>query len=64
MRERDQVWEHGENLFPGFKCKYYMKEFRGGGGTRLKEHLAGESKNIARCTKYTLNIRVTEPPQK
>jgi hypothetical protein len=29
MGERDQVWEHRENLFPGFKCKYCLKEFRG-----------------------------------
>jgi hypothetical protein len=34
--------EHGKNLFSGFKCKYYLKEFRGGGDTRLKEHLAGK----------------------
>jgi hypothetical protein len=38
----DQVWEHGGNLFSGFKCKYCVKEFRGGGATRLKEHLAGK----------------------
>jgi hypothetical protein len=27
MGERDVVWEHGENLFRGFKCKYCVKEF-------------------------------------
>jgi hypothetical protein len=40
MGESDVVWEHGENLFPGFKCKYCVKKIRGGGATRLKEHLA------------------------
>jgi hypothetical protein len=40
MEERDQVWEHRKNLFPGFKCKYCVKEFCGGGATMLKEHLA------------------------
>jgi hypothetical protein len=40
MGERDQVWEHGENLLPGFKCKCCIKEFHGGRATRLKEHLA------------------------
>jgi hypothetical protein len=35
MGERDVVWEHGENLFPGFKCKYCVKEFRSGRATRL-----------------------------
>jgi hypothetical protein len=29
MDEKDQVWEHGENLFLGFKCKYCLKEFQG-----------------------------------
>jgi hypothetical protein len=47
---RNQVWEHGENLFPGFKCKYCVKEFCGGGATRLKEHLAEKSGNVTRCT--------------
>jgi transposase-like protein len=45
MGERDQVWEHGKNLFPRFKCKYCVKEFCGGRVTRLK------SENVARCTK-------------
>jgi hypothetical protein len=49
MGERDQVSEHGENLFLGSKCKYCLKEFRGGGGTRLKEHLAGKSGNVSQC---------------
>jgi hypothetical protein len=57
MGDRDVVWEHGENLFPGFKCKYCVKEFHGGGATRLKEHLAGKSGNVARSTKCPLNIR-------
>jgi hypothetical protein len=40
MGERDVVWEHEENIFHEFKCKYCMKEFRGGGATRLNERLA------------------------
>jgi hypothetical protein len=56
MGERDVVWEHGENLFPGFKYKYCVKEFHGGGVTRLKEHLAEKSGNVARCTKYPPDI--------
>jgi hypothetical protein len=57
MGESDVVWEHGDNLFPGFKCKYCVKEFCGGGATRLKEHLAGGKGNVARCTKYPPDIR-------
>jgi hypothetical protein len=56
MGERDQLWEHGVNLFPGFKCKYCVKEFCGGGATRLKEHLAEKSGNVAQCTKCPLDI--------
>jgi hypothetical protein len=37
MGERDQVCEYEENLFPGFKCKYCVKEFHGGRVTRLKK---------------------------
>jgi hypothetical protein len=58
MGERDVVWEYGENLFPGFKCKYCVKEFCGGRATRLKEHLAGKSGNVARCTKCPPDIRM------
>jgi hypothetical protein len=53
---RDVVWEHRENLFSGFKCKYCVKEFCGGGAIRLKEHLAGECGNIAWCTKCPPDI--------
>jgi hypothetical protein len=34
-----------------------LKEFRGVGATRLKEHLAGKSGNISRCTKCPPDIR-------
>jgi hypothetical protein len=57
MGERDVVWEHRENLFPRFKCKYCVKEFRGDGATRLKEHLAEKSGNVAGCTKCPPDIR-------
>jgi hypothetical protein len=57
MGERDEVWQHGENLFPGFKCMYCLKEFRVGGATRLKEHLVGKCGNISRCNKCPLDIR-------
>jgi hypothetical protein len=39
MEERSVVWQLRENLFSGLKCKYCVKEFCGGGATRLKEHL-------------------------
>jgi hypothetical protein len=45
------VWKHGENFFPGFKCKCCLKIWRGVGATRLKEHLAGKTRNVVCCTK-------------
>jgi hypothetical protein len=48
--------EGGEFIF-GFKCKYYLKEFRGSGSTRLNEHLAEKNWNISWCTKCPLDIR-------
>ena len=40
-RDRDVVWEHGENLYPGWRCNYCHAQKGGGGATRLKQHLAG-----------------------
>jgi hypothetical protein len=57
MGERDQVGEYGENLFSRFKCKYCLKEFRGGETTRLKEHLTRKNENILWCTKCPPDIQ-------
>ena len=57
MADRDEVWTHGENLYPGFKCKYCLKTWKGGGATRLKEHLAGRSGNVASCTHAPPDVR-------
>jgi hypothetical protein len=56
MGERNQVWEHGDNLFPEFKCKYCVKEFCRGEATRLKEHLTEKSENVAQYTKCQPDI--------
>jgi hypothetical protein len=56
------VWEHGENLFLRFKYMYCVKEFRGDGATRLKEHLAGKMRmfrgapNVHRTYGTTFNV--------
>jgi len=57
MDDKDQVWEHGENLYPGFKCNYCLKSWRGAGCTRLKEHLAGRSGNVAPCSRTPPDVR-------
>jgi hypothetical protein len=48
-RERDRVWLHREKVGVGFKCKYCRETKSGGGGTRLKEHLAHRGKNVKKC---------------
>jgi hypothetical protein len=57
MGERDEMWQHGENLFFGFKCKYCLKEFREDVATRLNEHLVGKGGNISWCNKCPPDIR-------
>jgi hypothetical protein len=42
MGERDKVWEYGDNLFFGFKCKYCFKEFRRGEATKVEGAFGGE----------------------
>jgi hypothetical protein len=41
---KDLVWEHGEKIGIGFKCKYCRIQKDGGEATRLKEHLAHRGK--------------------
>ena len=41
----DPVWEHGEKVGNGWKCKYCHEQRNGGGATRLKEHLAQRGKD-------------------
>jgi hypothetical protein len=50
MSERqDPVWEHGDNIYPRFKCKYCKKQWKGGGATRFKQHLASRGGNVQGC---------------
>jgi len=45
----DPVWEHGEKVGNGWKCKYCHEQRNGGGATRLKEHLAQRGKDAKDC---------------
>jgi hypothetical protein len=49
---QDLVWEHGEKIGTGFKCKYCRVEKSGGGATRLKDHLVHQGKNV----RYSPNV--------
>ena len=44
------VWEHGENVYPRFRCKYCKSMKRGGGATRFKQHLAYRGSNVVGCS--------------
>jgi hypothetical protein len=56
-RDRDRVWLHGEKVGTGFKCKYCRETKSGGGGTRLKEHLAHRGKNVKKCPSVPPDIK-------
>ena len=53
----DDVWEHGVNTHPGFQCKYCKSTKKGGGATRLKEHLAGRGSNVVACSSVPPDVR-------
>ena len=55
MAGKDVVWEHGENLYPGWRCNYTQKG--GGGATRLKQHLAGRGGEVAHCRNVPPDVR-------
>src|SRR6266498_2658660 len=57
MAEKDLVWEHGENKHPGFRCKYCLREKKGGGATRFKEHLAGRGRQVVHCDHVPIDVR-------
>ena len=56
-REKDVVWEHGENLYPGWRCNYCHTSKGGGGATRLKQHLAGRGTEVVHCMKVSKEVR-------
>jgi hypothetical protein len=47
----------GENIYPGFVCKYRKCLKKSGGVTRLKQHLAGQGNNVKHCSCVPLDIR-------
>jgi hypothetical protein len=47
--QMDSVWKHGDNIYPGFKYKYCKKQWKEGGATRFKQHLALREGNVQGC---------------
>ena len=56
-RDRDVVWEHGENLYPGWRCDYCRTQKGEGGATRFKQHLAGRGAKVVHCRNVPPNVR-------
>ncbi|XP_038989941.1 uncharacterized protein LOC120113223 [Phoenix dactylifera] len=61
--KRDIGWSYGRRLGSEgqrhqFQCKFCDKVFKGGGVTRLKQHLAGNSGEVATCRNCPNEIRV------
>ena len=54
---KDVVWEHGENLYPGWRCNYCHTQKGGGGATRLKQHLAGRRAEVIHYRNVPPNVR-------
>jgi hypothetical protein len=60
MGDRSQVngiWEHGENIYLRFVCKYCKCSKKGGGATRFKQHLAGWGNNVKHYSCVPPDIR-------
>jgi hypothetical protein len=55
--QADEVWEHGENIYPGFVYKYCKCSKKSGGATRFKQHLVGRGKNVNHCSCVPPDIR-------
>jgi hypothetical protein len=56
-RDKDVVWEHGEKLYPGWRCKYCNTTKGGGGATRLKQHLANRGSEVIHCRHVPPDVR-------
>ena len=57
MAGRDVVWEHGENVYSGWRYNYCRTQKGGGGATRLKQHLAGRGAEVVHCRNMPPDVR-------
>jgi hypothetical protein len=56
-RPKDPVWEHGDNLAPGWRCNYCGMQKSGGGSTRFKQHLAARGSSVLHCSRVPPPVR-------
>ena len=55
--QSDSVWEHGDNVYLGFRCKYCKAVKRGGGAIRFKQHLAHHGSSVLGCPHVPTDVR-------
>lgn len=56
-RKKDEIWEYAKNSDKkNFECNFCKVTF-GGGATRIKEHLAGQSPSIRGCAYVPPDVR-------
>jgi hypothetical protein len=55
--QADEVWEHGENIYPRFVCKYCKCSKKDGGATSFKQHLADRGNNVKHCSRVPPDAR-------
>jgi hypothetical protein len=53
----DLVWEHGEKIDSGFRCKYCHEEKIGGGATRFNKHLPHSGKDVKNCPSISPEVK-------
>jgi hypothetical protein len=53
----ESPWSHGEPYGNGFSCNYCISRIKGGGATRLREHLGGLPGNVVACINVPLNVK-------
>jgi hypothetical protein len=56
-RPKDPVWEHSDNLAPGWRCNYCGMQKSGGGSTRFKQHLAARGSSVLHCSRVPPPVR-------
>jgi hypothetical protein len=53
----ENPWSHDEPYGNGFSCNYCTSRIKGGGATRLREHLGGLSGNVVAYINVPLNVK-------
>jgi hypothetical protein len=53
----NEIWEHGQNMYPGFTCNYCRCTKKGGVATWFKQHLVARGSIVKHCGSVPLDVR-------